>query len=61
MNDKNHEQEFFTVKGLARKLCISDRTIYNKLSAGTFPIRPKRIGRLIRFHIDDINAYIKSL
>ncbi len=61
MNDKNHEQEFYTVTELARKLRISGRTIYNKLSAGTFPIRPKRIGRLIRFHIDDIEAYIKSL
>ena len=61
MDEKKHEQEFYTVKDLARKLRISDRTIYNKLSAGTFPIRPKRIGRLIRFQRDSIKTYIESL
>jgi len=61
MNEKNHDQEFFTVMDLARKLRISGRTIYNQLSAGTFPIRPRRIGRLIRFHRDDIESYIKSI
>ncbi len=62
MDEKKHEQEFYTVKDLALKLRISDRTIYNQLSAGTFPIRPKRIGnRLIRFHRDSINTYLESL
>ncbi len=48
-------------KELAQRLKISDRTIYNKLSNGTFPIKPIRIGRLLRFREEDINSYLKSL
>jgi len=50
-----------TVKELARTLKISPRTIYNKLSNGTFPIKPIRIGRLLRFREEDISEYLNSL
>ena len=55
------EKELLTIKELARYWSISERTIYNKLSADIFPIKPIKIGRLLRFRIQDINEYIDSL
>jgi len=55
------ENELLTVRGVSRRLIISERTVYNKLSAGTFPIKPIRVGRLLRFRTEDINTYIESL
>ena len=50
-----------TVKDLAELLSMSERTIYNKLSDGTWPIRPIRIGqRLLRFRLGDVRDYINS-
>jgi len=45
-------------------LGISPRSIYNKVhskSKQSFPIQPKRIGRLIKFKREDVEAYIDSL
>ena len=61
MEKKESENELETVKGVARRLIISERTVYNKLSAGTFPIKPIRVGRLLRFRTEDINAYLDAL
>jgi excisionase family DNA binding protein len=55
------EKELFTVKGVAKRLIISERTVYNKISNGTFPIKFIRIGRLLRFRTKDIDAYLESL
>jgi len=61
MKKDQSADELDTVKDLARHLKISPRTIYNKTSNGTFPIKPIRIGRLLRFRREDINAYLESL
>ena len=61
MDNNKREKELLTVVDLAEKLSISERSIYNQLSAGNFPIKPIRIGRLIRFRIEDIKEYIASL
>jgi len=53
-----------TVKELAAILKISPRTIYNAIhrrAIKPFPIKPKRVGRLIRFDSKDVNDYIDSL
>jgi predicted DNA-binding transcriptional regulator AlpA len=52
------------VRECAEKLNISPRTIYNQIgrrSKKRFPIRPKRIGRLIKFDPRDIENYINSI
>lgn len=61
MIKETSEKELLTVKGLARRFLISDRTVYNKVSNGTFPIKPIRIGRLLRFRREDVDAYLESL
>lgn len=55
--------KLLTVKELAALLQISERTIYNGIgvhSKHPFPIKPKRIGRLIRFDSRDVEKYIES-
>lgn len=55
-------KRFLTVKEVAEYLNISEKTIYNKLSLKTFPIRPKRQGRkTIRFEVSEVVRYADSL
>ncbi len=59
--NKKDQKELLTVKDLARKLTISERTIYNGVSNGSFPIKPIRIGRrLLRWRRLDIDEYLAS-
>jgi len=60
MKEKVPGKELLTIKELARDWSISERTIYNKLSAGIFPIKPIKIGRLLRFRIRDIKEFIDA-
>lgn len=56
--------KLLTVKEVAERLAISERTIYNGICKGAerpFPIQPVRIRRLVRFREQDVNKYIKSL
>ena len=39
------EKRMLSIKDLSDYLGVSPQTIYNRLSAGTFPIKTKRIGR----------------
>lgn len=48
----------------ANYLSISPRTIYNAIGPSAkvpFPVRPKRIGKLVRFDIRDLDRYVDSL
>ena len=49
------------VKELGEYLGLKAQTIYNQISAGTFPIKHRRIGRLLKWDIQDINFYLDSL
>ena len=49
--------EVLTVKQLAKRWEVSESYIYNRLSAGTFVIRSFRIGRLVRFRIEDVEEF----
>jgi len=58
---------------LKRLLTVGEAAIYLELSPGAihnavtpksrdpFPVKPKRIGKLIRFDIGDLGRYVKSL
>ena len=62
--NSNKLEKLLTVKETAEYLRISERTIYNRIgrrSKMAFPIKPKRIGRLIRFDLQDVTEFIKSL
>ena len=57
------QAKLLTIKDVAQRLQISPRTIYNRVRLKTdnpFPIKPKRIGKLIRFDPEDVKRYIDS-
>ena len=57
-------KRLLSVEETATYLGLSPRTIYNAVarrSKRPFPVKPKRIGRLIRFDIGDLERYIESL
>ena len=58
------EKRLLSVEETAVLLGISPRTIYNQIGKKTkirFPIKPKRIGRLVKFDIKDIDAFLDSI
>ena len=57
----NEDKELWTIEETAAYYRISARTIYNRVRPGStlkpFPIKPVRIGRLLRFRSADCKAY----
>jgi predicted DNA-binding transcriptional regulator AlpA len=49
------------IEDLANRLKIPPKTIRNKLSDGTWPISPVRIGRALRWRESDVAAAIADL
>ena len=61
---KQENKRLLSVKETAEMLGMSPRTIYNMVGRKAkrkFPVRPKRIGRLIRFDLQDLTRFIDSL
>jgi predicted DNA-binding transcriptional regulator AlpA len=56
MNDR-----LLDIQDLADRLKIPTKTIRNKLSNGTWPIRPVRIGRALRWRETDVATAIAGL
>jgi excisionase family DNA binding protein len=66
MKDRSSHQgkRLLTVEQTAIYLGLSPRTIYNAVapkSKAPFPVKPKRIGKLVRFDIKDLDRYVDSL
>ena len=58
------KKRLLSVEETAAYLGISPRTVYNQVclkSKKKFPVKPKRIGRIIRFDLRDLDHYIESL
>jgi predicted DNA-binding transcriptional regulator AlpA len=55
------EDRLIRIEDLAECLKIPAKTIRNKLSNGTWPIRPIRIGRALRWRESDVAAMIANL
>ncbi|MGA1824118.1 MAG: helix-turn-helix transcriptional regulator [bacterium] len=61
---KKQEKRLLSVEEAARYLGISVRTVYNQVGRKAkkkFPVKVKRIGKLVKFDIRDLDAYIESL
>jgi len=59
-----YPKRLLSVEETAHYLGISVRTIYNsthRKSKIKFPIKFKRIGKLIKFDIHDLDSYINSI
>ena len=52
------------VEEAAHMLDISPKTLYNRChpkSKNPFPVRPKRVGRSLRFAVKDLEKYVDQL
>lgn len=61
---KTLDKKLLSAEETAEYLGISVRTIYNRTgrkSKVKFPVKPKRIGKLLRFDRNEIDDYIDSL
>jgi excisionase family DNA binding protein len=57
-------KRLLSVEEAARYLGLSPRTIYNAVarkSKRPFPVRVRRIGKLVKFDIKDLEKYVESL
>ena len=52
------EEQLIDINDLAAVLKVPAKTIRNKLSNGTWPIEPLRIGKALRWRESDVNAFI---
>lgn len=53
-------KRFLTKKELGKYLGIAAGTISNQMSNGVFPIRPKKVGRHVRFDIREVLEYLDT-
>ena len=63
-NREHMEKRLLTVEEVAAMLSMSPKSIYNGCLRGAkypFPIKPKRIRRLLRFDVRDVERYLESL
>ncbi len=59
-----HAKRLLDVQETADYLGIAPRSIYNAIHRGSekpFPVKPKRIGRSVRFDIQELDEYVESL
>ena len=61
MEEKKSEEIFLKVQDLANRWKISESPIYNGISNGTFPVKPVKIGRRVRFRLKDVEKYEETL
>lgn len=64
MSEQAIGKRLLSVEETAEYLGLSPRTIYNAVarkSKRPFPIKPKRLGKLVKFDRKDVDAYIDSL
>lgn len=52
------EEQLIDINDLAAVLKVPAKTIRNKLSNGTWPIEPLRIGKALRWRQSDVDAFI---
>jgi len=62
--DKHLTKRLLSVEETARYLGLSPRTVYNGLTKNSkkpFPVRHKKLGKLIKFELKDVDAYLNKL
>ena len=60
-NEQCKKKLLISVRETARLLDIAPQSIYNSISKGNFAVKPKRIGRLVKFRLADIESYVEAL
>ena len=55
------DEDLLNIHDLSRRLKIPIKTIRNKLSNGTWPIPPVRVGRALRWRPTDVKRLVDGL
>ena len=55
------EKRMMGIKELSEYIGIKPQTIRNKISSGTFLIPTRKIGRLLKWDIKDVDKYLDQL
>ena len=53
------EEQLIDINDLAGILKVPAKTIRNKLSNGTWPIEPLRVGKSLRWRASDVDAFLR--
>jgi len=64
MSKEKQTKRLLSIREAADYLSLSPRTLYNGVAPKSkipFPVRPKRIGKAVRFDIRDLEEYVDSL
>ena len=61
MKDQFHDKRLMSVQELAQYLGMSHWTVRAKVRNDEFPFKPRRLGRFLKFDIQEVNRYINSL
>ncbi len=64
INSRIEHKRLLSVEETAAYLGLSPRTIYNQIGPRAkkpFPVKPKRIGKLVKFDLRDLEQYVDSI
>lgn len=59
--NKTDDRKLLSVTEVAKRFGLAKKTVYNQLSQGLFPVKHKKIGRLVRFDSTEVEKFIESL
>lgn len=63
-NQEKQTKRLLSIREAADYLSLSPRTLYNGVAPKSkvpFPVKPKRIGKLVRFDIRDLDRFVDAL
>ena len=61
MKDQFHDKRLMGVQDLAQYLGMSHWTVRAKIRNDEFPFKPRRLGRFLKFDIQEVEQYINNL
>ena len=61
MKNQFHDKRLISVQDLAEYLGMSPWTIRAKIRNDEFPFKPRRLGRFLKFDIQEVEQYVNSL
>jgi len=53
-------ERLIDINDLSKVLKINPKTIRNKLSNGSWPIEPMRVGKMLRWRVSDVEAFLSQ-
>jgi len=61
VKDQFQDKRLMSVQDLAQYLGMSHWTVRAKIRNDEFPFKPRRLGRFLKFDIQEVDRYINSL